>query len=337
MIRIHLTSADFARVRFAAQPFPSQELNAAFMMLTTPSHAPLLFGRWRSRTMRALPAAAAPLRDLVPGRHIPAFLDSAEASLNEHFDTVCAGDPAWIAAELERAYAAVGTSGPVPAWIRDLHRGAPHAWQPFVRAKRAAFDALLAPVWPLVQDLHRAEFARYAAAVAQHGTGHTLARTVPGSRLAEEDGVWDLPTADATATRELHAAGRGVLLLPTFHWTGGPLISDLADRPVVVTFPAGPGLPLPATTSAASATPSTADDALADVLGHTRLRILLLSGDGLNTSGLARRLAPSAATISTHTAALRAAGLLSSTRDGKAMVHRRTPLADLLLGARPEY
>ena len=98
---------------------------------------------------------------------------------------------------------------------------------------------------------------------------------------------------------------------------------------MAVTFPAGPGLPL------TTGTPATADAALAEVLGRTRLRILLLSGDGLNTGGLARNLGLSAATISVHTAALRAAGLIASTRNGKAVVHRRTPLGDLLLGAVP--
>ena len=330
VIRIHLTSADLARIRFAARPAPLQELHTALMMLTSPAHSPLLFGRWRSRAMRTLPAAAAPLRDLIPGRHAPAFLDSTEASLDECFESLRASDTAWIAAELELSYAAAVAVDRAPVWIRDLHRGAPDAWQPFMRAERAAFDALLAPVWPLVQDLHRAEFARYAAVVAQHGTGHALALAVPGSRLDEDAGVWELPAAETIrGVGDVHAAGRGVVLLPTFHWTGEPFVSDIPDRPVAVTFPAGPGLPLPTEAS------RTADAALADVLGHTRLRILMLSGDGLNTGGLARSLGLSAATISVHTAALRAAGLIASTRDGKAVVHRRTPLGDLLLGAVP--
>jgi DNA-binding transcriptional ArsR family regulator len=75
---------------------------------------------------------------------------------------------------------------------------------------------------------------------------------------------------------------------------------------------------------------------LADVLGRSRLRILLELADvaesGLSTGDLARRLELSAATVSVHTAALRAAGLIASTRDGKSVLHRRAALADLLLG-----
>ncbi|WP_329154362.1 hypothetical protein OIU91_39375 [Streptomyces sp. NBC_01456] len=46
--------------------------------------------------------------------------------------------------------------------------------------------------------------------------------------------------------QDIKLGGRGVLLMPTFHWTGHPLLSDLPDRPLTVTCPAGPGLPLPA-------------------------------------------------------------------------------------------
>lgn len=330
MIRIHLTPADLAHIRIAAHPVPLQELHAALTMLTCPSQAPLLFGRWRSRAARLLPAAALPLRDLVPGRYAPAFLDSTAASLGEGLEALRASDPAYVAAQLELAYAAATTATAAPYWIKDLHRGTRDAWQPVVRAERAAFDALLAPVWPLVQDLHRAEFARHATAAAHHGIRHALSVAVPGSRL--DDGVWELATPTATTTptistrREIRAAGRGVLLLPTFHWTGDPLVSDVPDRPVTVTYPAGPGLPL--TPGAAT----TAENALTEVLGRTRLRILTISGDGLNTSALARRLGLSAATVSVHAAALRAAGLITSVRDGKAVIHYRTALGSLLLG-----
>jgi len=324
VIRIHLTTADLARVRFAARPAPLQELNAALMTLMDPRQAPLLLGPWRGRALRALPAAALRLRDLVPGRHAPAFLDSVGTSLKAGFDALRASDPKWVAAELELAYA--GTTAMPPPWLRELHRGARGAWQPVIHARRVAFDALLAPVWPQVQDLHRAEFARYAATVAQDGLGQALTTIIPGSRL--NGGTWELPGTHASGPHDIHPRGRDLLLLPTLHWADGPLVSDLPDRPVTVTFPAGPGLPPPLT----ALTTTSTDTGLADVLGRTRLRILELTGDGLNTSGLARSLSLSAATISAHTTALRTAGLITTTRDGKALVHRRTALANLLLG-----
>ncbi|WP_341865502.1 hypothetical protein [Kitasatospora cheerisanensis] len=102
------------------------------------------------------------------------------------------------------------------------------------RAQRAAFDALLGPVWGQVQDLHHAEFVRRAVQLAETGAGPLLAGLLPGARL--DGGTWELPGR----AREIGLGGRGLLLLPTFHWSGGPLLSDLPDRPVVVTYPAGP-------------------------------------------------------------------------------------------------
>ncbi|HZP54964.1 hypothetical protein [Actinocrinis sp.] len=146
----------------------------------------------------------------MPGRYAPAFLDSTEPSLDESFEAMRSGDPARIAAELKLAYTAAGKS-PSALWIRELRRGGRDVWQPVMDAERAVFNALLAPVWSRVQDLHRAEFVRHAATAAQHGVGRALTDAVPGSRLA--GGVWELPTPD-TATREVRAAGRGARLHP---------------------------------------------------------------------------------------------------------------------------
>ncbi|MBT2404775.1 MULTISPECIES: helix-turn-helix domain-containing protein [unclassified Streptomyces] len=49
------------------------------------------------------------------------------------------------------------------------------------------------------------------------------------------------------------------------------------------------------------------------------------------TTGLARRIGVSNATASAHASALRAAGLLTTTRTGRSVHHARTPLAELLL------
>jgi DNA-binding transcriptional ArsR family regulator len=118
------------------------------------------------------------------------------------------------------------------------------------------------------------------------------------------------------------------VLLPTFHGSGGGvLLSDLPalpDRPVVVTYPAGSGLP-------PQADGATGAEALGRVLGGTRTELLHLLGERRTTSDLARELRVSAATVSAHTAALRGAGLIATVRAGKAVLHRRTALGSLLL------
>ncbi|GGU90115.1 hypothetical protein GCM10010211_65870 [Streptomyces albospinus] len=315
MIRIHLTVADIARIRFAARPAPLQELNTALSMAC--SHdGDLLFGHWRRQLLRALPAAVRPLRDLVPAGQAPGFLDVFDDTLDDGLDATRSWRPELVRAELERIYANAPSSSAAPPWVRDLHRGDTDAWQILSRAQRAAFDTVLRPVWSAVQDLHHAEFTRYAVAVAEHGIVSALTDLVPGSRL--RDDFWEL---DAPFRRDIRPDGRGLLLLPSFHWTGHPLICDLPDRPVALTYPAGPGLPLPLAS----------ENSLPEVLGRTRLALLLLLDHEHTTSDLARRLGVSNATASTHTATLRSAGLITTSRAGRAVIHRRTALGALLV------
>jgi DNA-binding transcriptional ArsR family regulator len=314
LIRIRFTADDFARVRFAARPAPVPELNAAFMMMLG-GGGELLHGRWRRRVLRSLPDAVAPLADLVPAGDPPLFLDVLGETLTEGLDLVEAAPAELVRSELERVYAGRAA----PRWIRELHAGDAGARRVLRRAQRAAFETVVAPVWPLVQDLHRAEFTRHAVTAAEHGVGAALAALVPGTRL--RDGVWEWP---APETRETAVAGRGLVLLPTFHWTGPPLVQDLPGRPVVVTYAAGPGLPL--TPDAAPGT----DESLAAVLGRTRLELLRALTAPHTTTALARRLRVSNATASSHASALRGAGLITTTRAGRSVEHRRTALGDLL-------
>jgi DNA-binding transcriptional ArsR family regulator len=317
MIRIHFTAADFALVRFAARPAPLQELNVALMMMVSGDDGGL-FGRWRRRVLQSLPSAVGPIRDLVPGREAPIFLDVFSDSLSLGFDTIRATPPGQVRSELERVYAR--TPVPAPSWIRDLHRNQGNAWKPLLRAQRAAFDTVLNPVWNQVQDGHQAEFTRYALTVAERGTAAALAALIPGTRLHED--VWELAGPDE---RDVKLQGRGLLLLPTFHWTGHPLISSRPGHPVVVTYPAGTGLPLSASET------GDVEDALIGVLGRTRADILLLLADEHSTTDLARRLRVSNATASAQTGALRAAGLITTVRAGRAVVHRQTALGRLLI------
>ncbi|HEY9367478.1 winged helix-turn-helix domain-containing protein [Streptomyces sp.] len=317
MIRIRLTAEDFARVRFAARPAPLQELNTALGMLVRRDDG-LLHGRWRQRLLRTLPAAMEPLGDLVPAGRPPLFLDVFEDTLEDAQEAMRATPSVFVRSELARVYAS--HPAPPPLWLRGLHRGDADAWRVLRRAQRAAFDTVLGPVWPLVQDLHRAEFTRHAMTVAEHGVAAALADAVPGSTV--RDGVWELDGPDQAVELD----GQGLLLVPSFHWTGRPLLAFPPGRPAVVTYPAGPGHPLPAEAGA--------EDPLAAVLGRTRLDVLQLLDREHTTSDVARRLRVSNATASAHASALRGAGLITTVRAGRAVLHRRTALGSLLVGVR---
>jgi len=72
-------------------------------------------------------------------------------------------------------------------------------------------------------------------------------------------------------------------------------------------------------------------DPLGGVLGHTRAAVLRLTLTERTTTELAGELGISAASISGHTKAPRAAGLIVTTRSGKAVLHSATPLGGRLL------
>ncbi|MEV5338867.1 winged helix-turn-helix domain-containing protein [Streptomyces sp. NPDC052676] len=317
MIRVHFTADDFARVRFAPRPSPVPELHAALMMLAAPHREPL-FGRWRHRLLRTLPGAVEPLADLMPDGVAPAFLDVLGDTPDEGFALIRAARPEFVRAGIEQVYA----RRPAPPWIRALHGGDAAAWRTLGRAQRAAYETVLAPVWSRVQDLHRAEFTRHALAVAERGLGTALTRLAPGSRL--RDGVWEWPRPDGSGVREVRLDGRGLILRPTFHWTCGPLVQDLPGRPVALAYHAASGLPL-------APEDGVRGDALAGVLGSTRLAVLRSLDGARTTTELARRVGVSNATASAHASALRAAGLITTTRTGRSVHHTRTALAELLL------
>ncbi len=318
VIRIHFAADDMARVRFAPRPAPVPELHAALMMLGAP-HEELLFGHWRRGLLRRLPRGVEPLADLAPEGVAPAFLDVLGDTLDEGFALIRAARPESVRAGIEQVYA----RRRAPRWIRALHAGHADAWRGLGRAQRAAYETVLAPVWPGVQDLHRNEFTRHALGVAERGLGTTLTQLAPGSRL--RDGIWEWPLPGVSGVREIRLGGRGLILRPTFHWRCGPLVQDLPDRPVALAYPAGRGLP-PVPDRAGPP-----DGALAGVLGRTRLALLYSLDEPRTTTGLARRIGVSNATASAHAGALRAAGLLATTRTGRSVHHTRTPLAELLL------
>ncbi|WP_413755796.1 ArsR/SmtB family transcription factor [Streptomyces sp. MMBL 11-3] len=314
MLRIHLSAEDLARIRFAPRPAPLYELNAALMMLYRTDDDPL-FGRWRHRVRHSLPPGARPLGGLISGVRCPEFVIAPGDTVPEGQSVARSSPPALVRSGIEMMYPAGASTA--PRWIRALHGGDVEPWHLLLRAQRDAYETVLGPHWAAVHDLHRAEFTRHALTAAEQGMGRALVALLPGSRL--RDGVWEI---DTPRHSEVRLEGRGAVLVPTFHWLGKPLVSDRPDRPLLLVYPAGPGLPL---------TPTAADgDPLAGVLGRTRAGFLRLLSEEQTTGSAARRLGISDATASEHAAALRAAGLITTIRAGRAVHHRRTPLGTLL-------
>jgi DNA-binding transcriptional ArsR family regulator len=69
------------------------------------------------------------------------------------------------------------------------------------------------------------------------------------------------------------------------------------------------------------------------LIGPTRAAILDTIQTGRSTTELARRVGVSAGSVSQHTAVMRDAGLILTTRVGKAVIHTLTPTGIAVLNA----
>ena len=210
---------------------------------------------------------------------------------------------------------------PTP-WVKALLAQDTHAWNVLDRGLRDAYQSVLATSWTAVRERHAAEFTRFALRAAENGIEPALTTLAPGSTLT--DGTWHIP---AYKDRDHHRTGNGLTLLPTFHWSHEPLVGFTPEQPLLLVYPAGPGFPPPAT-------PPNGDP-LADVLGTSRARILRLLEHPHTTTELAAGTNLSLAAASSHSTALRRAGLITTPREGRSVRHTRTELGRMLTEAGP--
>jgi DNA-binding transcriptional ArsR family regulator len=315
MLSVCFDNPDFARVSFSPFPAPLVELKVSLMM-SRRRDSEVMFGRWRRRLRRSLPPTTAPLWDLLSPFAGPAFIDPVSRTLDEGLSAVRRAPPELVSEGVRQIYRL--RPDPVPRWLGELIDGDEDSWLLLSRALRDAFTGALERPWSAIADMHRAEFARYALLAAESGVGAALTALIPGSEL--RSGTWRLP---APYRRQVRVDGRGLVLLPTFHWTAVPLCLDQPGQPVLVVYPAGPGAPVI----------EDGTDALPAVLGQTRARVLRLLAVEHTTTEVARLAGISMGSASGHTSALRHAGLISTARDGAAVLHRRTALGTLLTGS----
>jgi DNA-binding MarR family transcriptional regulator len=126
--------------------------------------------------------------------------------------------------------------------------------------------------------------------------------------------------------RDLHLAGRGLLLIPSYFSWGGPVSLADPSLPPVLAYSLHHTAPDPASRDA-----RTAKAPLAALLGTTRATILRAAATGATTGELARAAGVSAASATRHTTALRDAGLLMSHRHAATVLHTITPVGAALL------
>lgn len=322
MIRVHLTAEDLLRTRFASHPAPLIEVGHALAAMHRRDPA---WELWRRRAAARFPQASRPLLDLIPATATgPVFLDPVSTSLAEGLDQVRRTPDALVTAELRRVY----SSWRPPPWVRLLAERDQQSWRDLERALCLAHRYLLGDNWPRVWTGFRSELAWRGRLMAELGVQAALSTLHPAIS-------WNGTVMQIDTPREFDffPGGAGLTLLPSVLWVGRPQIGQHPDGSTVVVYPALTPLPLIEEAPA---------DPLGKLLGRTRAAVLRLAATDRTTTELARELRISAPSVSGHTKALRAAGLIATTRTGKAVIHSLTPLGGKLLQnafpspARPE-
>lgn len=327
MLRIHFTAEDVARVRIARRPDALWEVALSLHLLQSRAAA-LVFDPWRREVAHALrQAGMAPtlraLSWLNPlGPYFPDFLTPVPgaAELDEGLDAVLRTPRS----QLHREMTALTGRRRAPEWARRLAEGDPIQLRRTTGALRAYHRVAVAPYLPWVRGEVEREAAARREELAEQGVRGLLDGLAPLMR-------WRPPVLEVEypVDRELHLAGRGLLLLPSFFCVVRPVAPADPGQPPVLVYPVEHDLLWSA--EAQPAEPG-CEQPLTRLLGTTRAAVLETVADGsLTTTEVARRTGISPATASHHTSVLREARLITTQRDGNRVQHALTHLGHALL------
>ena len=322
MVAIGLSAGAVARIRFAVSSL--WEVVTSLRVLRDPAAHPVHLP-WVERVTPALRAAglagerAGLLWQLVPAApaYLPDFLTPQPlgpgADLDAELALLCATPSEVVRTHLHR----YGLRPPLACAFADPAAGLAR----IAEEVRRYWEIALAPHWPRIRTLLDAELHRQARRLAEGGAELLLNELHQQVR-------WNEPTLSINqrhCTAPDVADGHGLVLVPScFAW------------PSVLSVPTGtsPQLAYPAR-GAATLWERTPTDGtpLHAVLGRNRARLLVEMCAPVSTTELAKRTGISPSAVSQHLAILRAAGLVSTHRHGKAMLNARTTAADTLLSA----
>jgi DNA-binding transcriptional ArsR family regulator len=311
MLRLWLRSSDLTRIRFADRPHPAGTVLMASQALRLPSVAASLPAL--ARRVATADSALRPLHHLTPSQgFVPDFMTPFEglASIEDGLAAIRSTPAKRVRAEVSAAYANITVSSA----RRQFAAADPQVLDTLVTAMRSYFHQVLAPDWPALNRMHRQIVGEAASRYAMSGADGVLAGLHPGIR-------WRAPVLeiDTWQDGELRLGGHGLILLPSPFAGPRPRVLVAPDQPALVVYPVEP---------AVLDSLRTTSDPLAGLLGRTRSAVLIhATRPGRHTtSSIARHVGISVSSSSEHLSALRAAGLVSSRRDGGAIVHRVTAL-----------
>jgi DNA-binding transcriptional ArsR family regulator len=322
VLRIHFNADDLARTCIASGPDVMWEIVLSLQLLQNREGA-AVFDGWRRHVRGRVGPWLRPLITLAPhAAYFPDFLTPASGShgLEHGLERVLSTSRARLGSEIRLLAEHVR----VPSWTERLAEGDVETLDRLEHAVRAYHEAVIEPAWPVVRTRVERDRGRRMHALAGGGCERLLNGFRPLMR-------WDAPVLEVAypVDRDLVLAGRGLLLVPAyFCWRAPVTLVDDELRPVLV-------YPIEHDPRVTPERPTATDDRpLTDLLGRTRAAVLRAVESGGTTTQLSRRSGTSLASASQHATVLREAGLISTRRDGSAVLHTLTPLGMAVLGSR---
>ncbi len=326
MYRLRLAGEDLARVRFAISPL--WETAQAVRSLVDPRqrvyHLP-----WLEQVRSRLPDLdIAPLLAIQPLRgYTPDLITPSPArprpTVEEQLATLRATPLQHVRRELRRSLTERDRPPPSDE-MRELAEQPERARARLADALESCWQALIAPHWPRISDLLDADIAHHSRELAAHGLGRLLPSVHPS--MSWREGTLTVRTGPASP-QSRDARGQGLLLQPSaFGW---PMVAVVTDAP----YPPTVVYPARGVAELWQPDPAPAEGALGTLLGRTRAMLLASLRESASTTTLARRHRLARATVSEHLSALREAGLVTTRRNGRAVLYRATTLGEALLAA----
>jgi DNA-binding transcriptional ArsR family regulator len=326
---LRLDRTDLGQVRFAFSPLWETVMSLRTLgSVDDQAHRPWVVGAARRLAASTvdLPLLTALVR---PAGYLPDFLVPSPRTGRPRFrtalDQVAASPPEVVADQL--VILAEHDLTENRPWrderVQLLRRlaGAPAtALARIVAELDTYWKVAIEPVWRRVEATLQADLAYRLEQLSTKGLDHLLRSLHP---IVSFDGTAIRVEKHWNETVDL--GGRGLLLVPcVFAWPDVIVQTAEPHTPTLSYSPRGMAL-LWTTSSLRDRT------ALADVLGRTRALLLAALDLPMSTTQLSDQLDLAPPTVNAHLKALAAAGILSSRRDGRAVLYARSPIGDALL------
>jgi DNA-binding transcriptional ArsR family regulator len=261
--------------------------------------------------------ATMPTGRFAPPFYFPSPRRGAPPTLDSELEQLAATPAASLAEDLHQAW-----EGELPARVRDLIAAGDAGPPVLAEAIQAYWDVAIAPHWPRMRAVLDEDVAFRATAALRGGLFALLADIHPEASLRGDGRVLAI---DKPQHADHTYQGAVLTLVPSVFVWPRLLIGHSGPTAFKLTYAArGVGR---VWEGPAPAEPELADgDRLGALIGRSRAAILACLDVPMSTTQLAKRLAQSPGSVSTHLGVLRDSGLVTSRRSGRSVMYQQTAL-----------